>query len=172
MHNSLITYVTVGQTSVPIISPFGAYITSYTKTASCRRKELEAFINFVANFPPTLQFTSIMSEIEPPFLDITLRISGTRIQTFVHYNDTDTHNFLHFSSLHPQYCKRSIAYSQFLRLRRICSSDGDFLLRSKEMVCFSTDRGYPLSSLENYLQRVATISSHDELRPSEQSDNR
>ena len=132
---------------------------------------MEAFINFFANFHPALQFTSIISEIELPFLDIGLRISGTRIQTSVHYNDTDTHNVLHFSSLHPQYCKRSIPFSQFLRLRRICSSDGDFHLRSEEMVFFFTDRGYPLSSLENDLQRVATISRHDELRPSEQSDN-
>ena len=145
---------------------------SRSKTASCRRKELEAFINFVANFHSALQFTFIVSEIELPFLDITVRISGTRVQISVHYNDTDTHNFLHFSSLHPQYCKRSIPYRQFLRLRRICSSDGDFLLRSKEVFSFFTDRGYPLSSLENDLQRVATISRHDALRPSEQSDHR
>lgn len=43
-------------------------------------------------------------------------------------------------------------------LRRICSSDGDFLLRSKEMVSFFTYRGYRLSSSEN--------------DPSEQSDKR
>ena len=59
-----------------------------SETASCRRKELEAFINFVANFHSALQFTFIVSEIELPFLDITLRISGTRIQISVHYNDT------------------------------------------------------------------------------------
>ena len=129
-----------------------------SKTASCRRKELEAFINVVANFHSAPQFTFIVSEIELPFLDITLRISGTRVQISVHYNDTDTLNFLHFSSLHPEYCRRSIPYSQFLRLRRICSSDGDFLLRSKEMVSFFTYRGYRLSSSEN--------------DPSEQSDKR
>lgn len=61
---------------------------SRSETASCRRKELEAFINFVANFHSALQFTFIVSEIELPFLDITLRISGTRIQISVHYNDT------------------------------------------------------------------------------------
>ena len=61
---------------------------SGSNTASCRRKELEAFINFVANFHSALQFTFIVSEIELPFLDITLRISGTRIQISVHYNDT------------------------------------------------------------------------------------
>ena len=43
-------------------------------------------------------------------------------------------------------------------------------LLSKEMVSFFTDRGYSLSFLENDLQRVATISRHDALRLSEQSD--
>ena len=54
--------------------------------------------------------------------------------------------------------------------RSICSSDDDFLVRSKEMVYFFTDRGYRLSSLEKDLQRVETISRHDVLRPSDQID--
>ena len=37
------------------------------------------------------------------------------------------------------------------------------------MDSFFTDRGYSFSSLENDLQRVATISHHEALRPSEQS---
>ena len=41
-------------------------------------------------------------------------------------------------------------------------------LLSKEMDSFFTDRGYSFSSLENDLQRVATINHHDALRPSEQ----
>ena len=42
-------------------------------------------------------------------------------------------------------------------------------LLSKEMVSFFTDRGYSFFSLDYDLQRVATISHHDALRPSEQS---
>ena len=149
------------------------YIDDIVGGASCRREELEAFVNFVANFNPALQFTSTIFEIKLPFLDISLRISDIRIQTSVHYKATDTHNYLHFSSFHPQHCKCSIPYSQFLRLRRLCPGDDGFLLWSKEMVSFAqffTDRGYPLSYLENDLQRVAIISPHDALRPSEQGD--
>lgn len=43
------------------------YIDDIVGTPSCRREELEAFINFVANFHPALQFTSTISEIEVPF---------------------------------------------------------------------------------------------------------
>ena len=57
------------------------YIDDIVGGASCRRKELEAFVNFVANFNPALQFTSTIFEIKLPFLDISLRISDIRIQT-------------------------------------------------------------------------------------------
>ena len=80
-----------------------------------------------------------------------------RIQTSVFYKETDTRNYLHFSSFHPDHCKRVIPYSQFLRLRRLCSDDDDFMLKSREMMEFFTQRGYPLTSLEQYLRRVTTI---------------
>ena len=137
-------------------------------TYARRREELEAYLNFVSNFHPALQFTSTITETELPYLDINLRISDARIQTSVHYKDTDTHNYLHLSSFHPNHCKRAISYSQFLRLRRLCLRR--LFVRSREMVAFFSQRGYPRSSLKNDLQRVATISLPDVLRPSEQSD--
>lgn len=51
------------------------YIDDTVAAASCRREELEAFIDFVSNFHPALQFTSNITDTELPFLDINLRIS-------------------------------------------------------------------------------------------------
>ena len=82
----------------------------------------------------------------------------------------DTHNYLHFSSFHPDVCKRAIPYSQFLGIRRLCSDDDDFLIKSKEMMTFFTQRGYPLTSLEQDLRRVTTIGRPDALTGSEQGD--
>ena len=131
--------------------------------ASCQRAELENFIDFVSNFHPALQFTSTITETGLPFLDINLRISEDRIQTSIFYKETDTHNYLHFSSFHPDHCKHAIPYSQFLRLRRLCSDDDDFLVKSREMMTFFTQRGYPLASLEQDLRRVTTIGRPDAL---------
>ena len=100
------------------------YIDDIVGVASCQRDELENFIDFVSNFHPALQvlqFTSTITETELPFLDINLRIAEDRIQTSIFYKETDTHNYLLFSSFHPDHCKRAIPYSQFLRLRRLCS---------------------------------------------------
>ena len=112
------------------------YIDDIVGAASCQRDELENFIDFVSNFHPALQFTSTITETEFPFLDINLRISEDRIHTSIFYKVTDTHNYLHFSSFHPDHCKRAIPHSQFLRLRRLSSDDDDFLVKSKEMMTF------------------------------------
>ena len=107
------------------------YIDDVVGAASCWREELEAFIDFFSNFHPALQFTSTITDTELPFLDINLYIADDRVQTSVFYKGTDSHNYLHFSSFHPDHCKRAIPYSQFLRLRRLCSDDDYFLVNLK-----------------------------------------
>ena len=146
------------------------YIDNIVGAASCQRDELENFIDFVFNFRPALQFTSNITETELPFLDSNLLISEDRIQTSIFYKETDTHNYLHFSSFHPDHCKRAIPYSQFLRLRRLCSDDDDFLIKFGEMMTFFTQRGYPLTSFEQDLRRATTIGRPDALTGSERGD--
>ena len=40
-----------------------------------------------------------------------------------------TYNYLHYTSSHPKHCKSGIPYSQFLRLRRLCSKNYVHLFR-------------------------------------------
>ena len=146
------------------------YVDDIVGAASCQRDELENFIDYVFNIHPALQFTSTITEMELSFLDITLRISEDRIQTSIFYKETDTHNYLHLSSFHPAHCKCAIPYSQFLRLRRLCSDDDDFVIKSREMMTFFTQRGYPLTSLDQDLRSVTTIGRPDALTGSERGD--
>ena len=59
---------------------------------------------------------------------------------------------------------------QFLRLRRLCSDNDGFHVRSREIITFFSQRGYPRSCLDKDLRRVATIRRPDALRSSEQND--
>ena len=127
--------------------------------AQCTRYDLEQYIDYVSNFHPALQFTSTISELELPFLDIKVSINGEKLQTSVHYKETDTHNYLHYSSLHLDHCKGSIPYSQFLRLRRICSDDAVFTNRAAEMKEYFQARGYPNELVNNNLRKVPTARS-------------
>ena len=69
-------------------------------TVQCTRPELEQFIDYVWNFHPAFQFTFTISELELPFLVIKLAITNNRTQTSIHYKETDTHNYLHYTSFH------------------------------------------------------------------------
>ena len=141
------------------------YIDEVVGVAQCTCLELEQFIDYVCNFHPALQLTFTISELELPFLDIKLSINGSGIQTSVYYKETDTHNYLHHTSFHPQHCKQAIPYSQFLRLRRICSNDDDFKNKAEKMRSFFSKRSYPEQRLNDDLQRLATISRDASLNP-------
>ena len=66
-----------------------------------------------------------------------------RIATSIHYKGTDSHSYFNFSSSHPNSCKSSIPFSQFLSLRKICSDDADFDIEAARMETFFASRGYP-----------------------------
>ena len=51
----------------------------------------------------------------------------------MHYKPTDSHNYLLHSSSHSQQVKYAIPFSQFLRLKRLCSNDSDFNNKCEEM---------------------------------------
>ena len=90
----------------------------------------------VNSFHPALKYTWQISENSLAFLDIKLSINGNSLSTSVHYKPTDSHNYLLHSSSHPQHVKNAIPFSQFLRLRRLCSNDSDFNNKCGEMCQF------------------------------------
>ena len=54
-----------------------------------------------------------------------ISIEGNGLCTSVYYKPTDSHSYLLYSSSHPSHVKNSIPFSQFVRLRRLCSDDSD-----------------------------------------------
>ena len=147
----------------PTSDYLGRYIDHCVGTASCSRGELEQLINYVNNFHPALQFTWEISETSVSFLDILVSINGNRLVTSVFYKPTDSHSYLLYSSSHPNHTKRSIPFSQFLRLRRLCSEDEDFHTKSLEMRDFFVQRGYPTSLLDTAFSKASQIPRYETL---------
>ena len=75
-------------------------------------KALREFLEKLNSFHPTIKFTSEWSENNINFLDVALskKDDGTLV-TDLYTKPTDTHQYLHSTSCHPYYCKRSIPYS-------------------------------------------------------------
>ena len=141
----------------PIPDYLGRYIDDCVGTASCSRGDLECFINYVNNFHRAFQFTWEISETSVSFLDILVPINGNRLTTSVFYKPTDSHSYLLYSSSHPNHTKQSIPFSQFLRLRRLCSEDEDFQSKSLEMRESFVQRGYPTSLLDTAFSKASQI---------------
>ena len=72
---------------------------------------------------------------------------------------------------HPSCVKNSIPYSQFLRLRRLCSDDSDFSLKSDEMCNFFNKRDYPASVVPAGHHRTQQIDRQSALQTSQRENN-
>ncbi|XP_048461245.1 uncharacterized protein LOC125484857 [Rhincodon typus] len=150
---------------------FLRYIDDCIGTASCSHEELEQFIHFTNTFHPNLKFTWTISNTSLPFLDLSVSISGNHLETDIHFKPTDSHSYLEYSSSHPPSCKNAIPYSQFLRLRCICSQDEAFHSRTSQLSSFFKDRNFPSSVVENALNRVSHISRTSSLTPRPRNKN-
>ena len=100
-------------------------------------ESLEKFLEELNDFNQNIKFTSDYSAKNIPFLDLKVGLKDGKITTDLHVKPTDHHQYLHFSSAHPNHTKRSLVFSQTLRMSRLCSNKSDFE-RNKEnevMVC-------------------------------------
>ena len=75
---------------------------------------------------PNIQFMYESSKKSIAFLDLDVALYNGRLESTVHVKPTDWHQYLHYSSSHPEHTKRSIVFSQTLRVSRICSREKEF----------------------------------------------
>ena len=88
------------------------------------------FIQHLNTVHPTIKFTSTISPSEIAFLDLIIYSRDNKLHTRLHTKSTDRHMYLNFHSEHPMNVKRSIPYSQFLRLKRI-HSESHYLIQAQ-----------------------------------------
>ena len=104
--------------------------------------KLEKFLDDLNSFDNNIKFTHESSKDNVIFLDLIVKLSKGRLTTDLHVKDTDRHQYLHFNSSDPDHTKRSIIYSQALRLTKICTFENDFLRHRDEMKTWSQRRCY------------------------------
>jgi len=107
-------------------------------------KEYEIYLN---NLIPDIKLTMTSSMESNNFLDVLIYKSQTQegdysLQTKVFFKETDTHQLLRRDSFHPTHTFRGILKAQFIRFRRLSTTDKDYLDTSKEFISFLLDRGY------------------------------
>ena len=117
--------------------------------------ELKDFIAHLNTRHDTIKFTEESSRSSINFLDITVTLTaqGT-LKTSLYCKPTDSHNYLLYSSEHPRHLLRGIPYSQFLRVRRICSDINDFRQNTLMLSSHFIRRGYPLKLVKAALLKA------------------
>ena len=106
------------------------------------------------NFTPNPRFTYESSEKGISFLDHIITVSEQELKIRLHIRSTDRHQYLHFASSHPEHTKRSVAFSQTLRISRLCSEENDFKNCRSQMKSWFLKRGYPEKLIENEMRKV------------------
>ena len=111
-------------------------------------KELHKVMEDLNNHQPNIKFKYTFSKNCVPFLDLDIQLSWGELTYRANLNikPMDRHQYLHFMSSHPNHTKRSIVYSQALRVSKICSRECDFRKHISEMKTWFLRRVYPKKS--------------------------
>ena len=112
------------------------------------RASLEEFIHYLNTRTDNFKFTQEISEYQVSFLDTVVKLSNNKIITDLYSKPTDSHNYLRYESAHPQRCKDSIPYSQFLRIRRICSELNSYDAHILSLTPYFLKQNYPIELLK------------------------
>ena len=119
------------------------------------KEELENFMKELNSFSDPRKFTFESDKENIIYLDVNINLSNGHLMTSIYVKLTDRHQYLDYSSSHPNHIKRSIVYSQSLRARRLCSLLSDFLKHCNEMKSWLLKRGYPENMIDEEIKKVA-----------------
>ena len=90
------------------------------------------------------------------FLDVDVEfLSGKTIaDLLVKATDRYSYQYLHYTSSHPHHTKKSILYSQALRVSRICSFEEDVKRHKIQIKLRFLNRGYPKYLIGTEVEKV------------------
>ena len=117
-------------------------------------ENLKRFFKELNGFHPSITFTFEKSKMKVNFSDAVIKIKNRRLSTDLYSKPVDSH---YYNSGHAEYIKKSIIYSQTLRLKRIWSERKDLKCHAKEQKGWFLRRGYPQRIVEEQVDRAFTL---------------
>ena len=132
-------------------------------------EKLQLFLRDLNNYNPHIKFTYEFHKEHISFLDFKVSFCDGKLTTDMHVKPTDRHQYLHYTSAHPNHTKRSIVYSQALRFSRICSYKNAFEKHLEEMKSWFRVRGYPDNLVKKVMGKVCFSKSTGSKSKSQES---
>ncbi|KAK6175800.1 hypothetical protein SNE40_014189 [Patella caerulea] len=128
---------------------------------------LERFIKEMNSMHDTIKFTAEYSRERVSFLDTWVNFNqiSNKLHFDLYNKPTDSHSYLLYTSCHPSHIKTKGPFSQFLRLKRICSLETDYERHSQNLLNSYLKRGYPHKVVSDNKNRAKSLARKDLLSP-------
>ena len=110
-------------------------------------ENFDKFLEDLNKFHHNLRFTYEKSGEKINFLDIVIKEGKTTTNLFC--RPTDGHQYLHYDSCHAEHIKRSIVFSQTVRLKRICPERNGLDSNVENLKKWFRKRSYPEQLIKN-----------------------
>ena len=117
-------------------------------------QELQTFLRSLNEFHTDIKFTYESSKESIAFLDLKVSVKNSKIITDLYVKSTDRHQYLHYLSAHPNHTKRSVVFSQTLRISRLCSYEENFIKHKANMKSWFLKREYPERLISAEMDKV------------------
>ena len=117
-------------------------------------QELQTFLRTLNEFHTDIKFTYESSKESITFLDLKVSVKNSKIITDLFVKSTDRHQYLHYLSAHPNHTKRSVVFSQTLRIGRLCSYEENFIKHKANMKSWFLKREYPERLISAEMDKV------------------
>ena len=120
-------------------------------------EELIEFHSVLNNLHNDIRFTLEYDQNEQPFLDVMVRNKGGKIETDIFYKETDSKQYLLFSSCHPRHTKINIPYNLARSLKTIISEENVLINRMTELKSFLLKQNYPESLIDGGIAKAMNL---------------
>ena len=100
------------------------------------------------------------------FLDTNIQIQNNSFIVTPYVKPTDTRLYVLSDSCHPTHQKTSIAYSQSLRLIRICTRTEDYNTHTDLLKSALERRGYTTPNIDTAIEKARCLNRSDLIQPS------
>lgn len=135
-------------------------------------QSLKHFLQFCNNYSEAhnmksfIKFTYVYSTKSVNFLDTTISINQDgSLTTELYSKPTAAYQYLHQSSYHEPHLIKAIPKSQFIRIRRICSSLVKYHYHVGKFISHFVKRGYKYKYLKLLAEEVAMTNRETYLNP-------
>ena len=123
-------------------------------------EELIKFHSVLNNLHNDIRFTLEYDQNEQPFLDVMVRNKTGKIETDIFYKETDSKQYLLFSSCHPRHTKINIPYNLARRLKTIISEENVLINRMTELKSFLLKQNYPESLIDGGIAKAMNLDNN------------